>query len=342
MNVLVTGSDGYIGAVLCPMLIDQGHNVVGVDTGFYRQGLLYNTKLPLPHTLTADIRDITSDDLAECDAIVHLGELSNDPLGKNDPEITYNINHLGSVYLAEMAKKLGIKRFIYTSSCSVYGDGSGLEVCSEESAVNPLTAYAECKTRVERDVLPMATADFSPVFLRNATAFGASPRMRFDIVLNNLAGLAWTTRQIKMTSDGSPWRPLVHVADICRAIGMCLIAPKDAIHGQIFNVGSDAQNYQVRQIAEIVAEAFPGCITTFGASEGDDRSYKVSFTKITEHLPDFACEFAAQDGAAELAGIFKRIAMTEGDFTAAPFTRLKQLERLIKSGQLDRDLRWTF
>jgi nucleoside-diphosphate-sugar epimerase len=341
MNILVTGSDGYIGAVLCPKLMKAGNIVIGLDTGFYRQGLLFNTKLPYPCTISGDVRDANLKSVQGFDAIIHLAELSNDPLGQNDPEITWAINHRGSVRLAQLAKEAGVRRFIYTSSCSVYGAASGGEVMSETSPVNPQTAYAECKVAVERDIRELADKNFTPVFLRNATAFGASPRMRFDIVLNNLAGLAWTTKEIAMISDGSPWRPLVHVDDICEAIRLCLEAPIADIHNEVFNVGSDAQNYRVRQIAEIIAEVFPGCRTTFGDLRGDNRSYMVSFAKIKRHLPEFECKIAALDGARELFNIFSHIQMTPADFTNPPFTRLKQLERLLKTGQLDRDLRWT-
>jgi nucleoside-diphosphate-sugar epimerase len=340
MNILVTGSDGYIGAVLVPLLIEAGHRVVGLDAGFYRQGLLFNDNHPAPFTLTRDIRAVTEPDLQGFDAVVHLAELSNDPLGQNDPEITYAINHAGSVRLAEMAKRAGVKRFIYTSSCSVYGS-AGSSDKTEASEVNPLTAYAECKVRVERDLQALAGAGFCPVFLRNATAFGASPRMRFDIVLNNLAGLAWTTREIKMTSDGSPWRPLVHVRDICQAVMLSAAADRDAVFNEVFNVGSDDQNYRIREIAEIVADVFPGCSTTFGQQGGDNRSYRVAFGKIRRHLPAFDCRYKASDGARELHAVFKRIGMTAEEFNAAPFTRLKQLERLLKTKQLDRNLFWT-
>jgi nucleoside-diphosphate-sugar epimerase len=216
---------------------------------------------------------------------VHLAELSNDPLGQLSPHITYAINHQGSVALARLCKAAGVPRFVYTSSCSVYGIGGGSEYKTETSTPQPQTAYAECKVLVERDVSALADATFSPTFLRNATAYGPSPRMRFDLVLNNLAGLAWTTKRIHMTSDGTPWRPLVHVLDICEAIACTLEAPREAIHNEIFNVGKTSENYQVREIAEIVAEVFPGCDLVFGTSDGDNRSYRVSFDKIATHLP---------------------------------------------------------
>lgn len=340
MKVLVTGTDGYIGGLLAPLLIARGHDVVGVDTGYYRNGWLYNGQGQAPRTLVKDIRHISLEDLRGAEAVVHMAELSNDPIGQLAPHITHAINHAGSVRLAQLARQAGIERFVYTSSCSVYGVATEGDV-TEDSPVNPQTAYAECKTLVERDLLPMAGADFSPTFLRNATAFGASPRMRFDLVLNNLSGLAWTTRTIAMISDGSPWRPLVHVADICQAIACVLEAPREAVHGEILNVGDTAQNYRVREIAELVAEAIPGCDLTFGSQGADNRSYRVNFDKIRRHLPEFRCEWDAERGAAELADLFARIGLTRAEFESRGYTRLKQLEHLIATGQIDRDFYWT-
>ena len=340
MKVLVTGTDGYIGSLLAPLLIARGHDVVGVDTGYYRNGWLYNGQGQAPRTLVKDIRHISLEDLRGAEAVVHMAELSNDPIGQLAPHITHAINHAGSVRLAQLARQAGIERFVYTSSCSVYGVATEGDV-TEDSPVNPQTAYAECKTLVERDLLPMAGADFSPTFLRNATAFGASPRMRFDLVLNNLSGLAWTTRTIAMISDGSPWRPLVHVADICQAIACVLEAPREAVHGEILNVGDTAQNYRVREIAELVAEAIPGCDLTFGSQGADNRSYRVNFDKIRRHLPEFRCEWDAERGAAQLADLFARIGLTRAEFESRGYTRLKQLEHLIATGQIDRDFYWT-
>ena len=339
MKVLLTGADGYIGAVLGPILIENGHEVVGLDSGYYRSGWLYNDPRPRPLTITGDIRTIEPSLLRGFDAVIHLAELSNDPLGEHDPETTFEINHRGSVHLANAAREAGVPRFVYTSSCSVYGAGAN-SVRDEESEPNPQTAYAHCKVLVERDLKAMANGSFAPVFLRNATAFGASPRMRFDIVLNNLAGLAWTTGEIKMVSDGTPWRPLVHVEDICRAVLCCLDAPAEAISGQIFNVGSDEQNYRIRDIAEIVAEAFPGCTTSFGEPSGDNRSYQVSFRKIHEQLPGFRCDWNAARGARQLRTVFERIQMTPELFESPPFTRLKMLKRLLETGQIDEWFAW--
>lgn len=342
MRVLVTGTEGYIGAVVPGVLLERGHDVVGVDTGFHRAGSLYRNGTPVaPRTLLKDIRDLDEDDVEGFDAIVHMAELSNDPVGQLNPDITYDINHRGSVHLAELAKRRGIERFVYTSSCSVYGIAEQ-DTVDELSPTNPQTAYAVCKTMVERDVGAMADDGFSPVFLRNATAYGASPRMRFDIVLNNLSGLAWTAREIRMESDGSPWRPFVHIRDIAKSIACALEAPRDVVHGAVFNVGSSEANYQVRDIAEIVGSEFPGCTVTFAPGGGPDtRSYRVSFDKINDLLPGFSCDWDAKRGAAELHSVFSRIAMTEGDFAWRGFTRLKQIRYLLDTGQIDDRFFWT-
>lgn len=340
MQVLVTGTEGYLGSLLPPLLMESGHEVLGVDTGYYKVGWLYNGTTVTAKTLNKDIRHISTQDLQGVDAIVHMAELSNDPTGQLSPNITYDINHKGSVRLANLAKAAGISRFVYMSSCSVYGVATAGDV-TEESQVNPQTAYAECKTMVERDVQLLADDSFSPTFMRNATAFGASPRMRFDIVLNNLAGLAWTTKEIKMISDGTPWRPLVHALDICKAIACTLEAPRDIVHNQIFNVGDTANNYRVKEIAEIIADAFPGCKLSFGDSGSDNRSYRVSFEKINSILPGFKCDWQAVDGAKQLFYLFKQIDMTAETFLFRGFTRLQQLEYLIRTGQIDGDFFWT-
>ncbi len=339
MKILVTGTEGYLGCLLAPLLIEKGHEVIGVDTGYYKNGWLYNGTQATAKTLNKDIRHITLEDLQGVEAIVHMAELSNDPTGQLSPTITYDINHVGSVRLAKLAKQAGVRRFVYMSSCSVYGVATEGDV-TEESPVNPQTAYAECKTMVERDVKPLASDDFSPTFMRNATAFGASPRMRFDIVLNNLAGLAWTTKEIKMTSDGTPWRPLVHALDISKAIICALEAPRDIVHNQIFNVGHTANNYRVKQIAEFVAEAFPGCKLSFGDNASDNRSYRVSFAKINTVLPGFKCDWDARLGAKQLFDVFSQIDMSEEIFFSRGFTRLKQLEYLIRTQQIDKDFFW--
>ncbi|MBW4632555.1 MAG: SDR family oxidoreductase [Iphinoe sp. HA4291-MV1] len=340
MKILVTGTEGYLGSLLPPLFIERGHEVIGVDTGFYKVGWLYNGTQITAKTLNKDIRHITLEDVQGVDAIVHMAELSNDPTGQLAPHITYEINHKGSVRLAELAKKAGVRRFVYMSSCSVYGVATEGDV-TEESPVNPQTAYAECKTLVERDVKPLTDDNFSPTFMRNATAFGASPRMRFDIVLNNLAGLAWTTKEIKMTSDGTPWRPLVHALDICKAIVCTVEAPRDIVHNQIFNVGDTENNYRVKEVAEIIAEVFPGCKLSFGNQGADNRSYRVSFEKINTVLPGFKCDWNAQLGAQQLYDLFSQIDMTEDVFLHRGFTRLKQLEYLIRTQQIDKDFFWS-
>jgi nucleoside-diphosphate-sugar epimerase len=340
MRLLVTGVDGYIGAVLGPKLVARGFDVVGIDCGFYRDGWLYNDDRPRPLTLTKDVRRITANDVRGYDAVVHLAELSNDPLGELSGQVTYEINHIGSVTLARACKEAGVQRFVYTSSCSVYGAADEAGERDEQSAPNPQTAYAKCKVLVERDVGALADSHFSPVFLRNATAFGASPRMRFDIVLNNLAGFAWTAKEIKMTSDGTPWRPLVHVDDICQAIILALEAPREVVHNEIFNVGDDRQNYRIREIAAIVGQVFDGCAITFGQPSGDNRSYRTSFAKIRRHLPEFQCRWPAELGARQLHHVFSYINMTKEMFLFRGFTRLEQLKHLIATGQIDADFHW--
>ena len=340
MKVLVTGIDGYIGSVLGPRLLEQGLDVVGIDCGFYRDGWLYNDVGARPFTFTKDIRQIVPKDVEGFDAVIHLAELSNDPLGEFNERTTYAINHQGSVNLARACKQAGVPRFVYTSSCSVYGAAEDGGERTEQSPTNPQTAYARCKVLVERDVGDLADDSFSPVFLRNATAFGASPRMRFDIVLNNLAGFAWTAKQIKMASDGTPWRPLVHIEDICQAIALVLHAPREAVHNEIFNVGDDEQNYRVREIADIVARAFDDCSVTSGRPSGDNRSYRTSFYKIHRHLPQFQCRWSAECGARQLREVFERVGMTKEAFFFRGFTRLEQLKHLINTQQIDDDFCW--
>jgi nucleoside-diphosphate-sugar epimerase len=341
MRVLVTGTDGYIGIVLASFLLKRGYDVMGLDTGFYRDAWLYNKGVgTLPSVKNKDLRHMTADDVAGMDAVVHLAELSNDPLGQLSPHITYAINHQGSVALAQLCKAVGVPRFVYTSSCSVYGIGGGSEYKTETATPQPQTAYAECKVLVERDVSAMADATFSPTFLRNATAYGPSPRMRFDLMLNNLAGLAWTTKKIHMTSDGTPWRPLVHVLDICEAIACTLEAPREVVHNEIFNVGITSENYQVREVAEIVSEVFPGCDLVFGTNDGDNRSYRVSFDKIAAHLPGFQCRRDVTLGARELHAVFERIGMSRDIFESRAYTRLKQIQHLCATSQLDEHFFW--
>ena len=339
MRILVTGTEGYLGCLLAPELARRGHDVVGLDTGFFKSGWLYRGTDRTVLTLDKDVRSVQAEDLVGFDAIVHMAELSNDPLGDLLGDVTYDVNHKGTLRLATLAKSAGVQRFIHMSSCSVYGVADG--VVDESSPINPQTAYADCKALVERDVSALADDGFSPTFMRNATAFGASPRMRFDIVLNNLAGLAHTTGRISMTSDGTPWRPLVHAMDIGKAIRCALEAPRDVVHNEIFNVGSNEQNYQVREIAEQVAAAFPGCVTEFGPPGPDNRSYRVNFDKIHAQLPGFECDWNASRGAEQLARIFSSIDLDGETFTGRGHTRLKQLEYLLRTKQIDAELLWT-
>jgi nucleoside-diphosphate-sugar epimerase len=340
VRILLTGSDGYLGSLLAPELLRRGQDVVGLDIGFYKERALYRSGDSSPRTLVKDLRQIEPQELEGFDAIVHMAELSNDPAGQLAPHITYEINHQGSVRLAELARKAGVERFVYMSSCSVYGVSGG-DFVTEESPVNPQTAYGICKTLVERDVRALAAPRFAPTFLRNATAYGASPRMRFDVVLNNLAGLAWTTKEIRMTSDGTPWRPIVHGLDICQAIIAVLEAPPEAVTNQVYNVGGTEYNYRVKEIAEIVAEVFPGCAVEFGPPSADNRSYRVSFDKIRDDLPNFQCRWDARKGAQQLLDLFRRVDMTSETFEYRSFTRLKQLEYLIRTQQIDNNFYWT-
>ncbi len=341
MKILVTGTEGYIGSLLAPLLVKRGHEVTGFDSGFYKSGWLYNGSDLTSKTFNKDIRRVESEDMTGIDAIVHMAELSNDPTGELSPEITYDINHLGSVRLATLAKRLKIQRFVYTSSCSIYGVAVSDRV-NEESAVNPQTDYAKCKALVERDLSKLADDGFSPTFLRNATAYGPSPRMRFDIVLNNLAGYAWTENEIKVMSDGTPWRPLVHVLDICKAIICTLEAPREIVHNQVFNVGDSRSNYQVKDIAEIVAGVFTGSKLSLGNASADNRSYKVSFDKIEFGLPGFKTEWNIEEGAKQLRSIFNQIGLDKHTFNAPPYTRLKMLQYLLGTGQIDSRFYWTY
>lgn len=340
MKVLVTGTEGYLGALLVPQLLSRGHEVTGVDVGFYTDGHLYHAKGNQAKTLVKDIRHLNAEDLAGHDAVVHMAELSNDPTGELAPHITYEINHKGSVRLAQLAKEAGVRRFVYMSSCSVYGVAGGDAPVTEETPSNPQTAYAVCKTLCERDIAPLADSTFSPTYFRNSTAFGASPRQRFDLVVNNLSALAWTTKEIKMISDGTPWRPLVHGLDIGKAICCALAAPIDAIHNEVLNIGSNEQNYRVREVAEIIAKVFPGCTTSFGAQSADNRSYRVSFDKLAKHLPDFQCDWDVEKGARQFLELFQQIDFQKEDFEFRPYTRLKQLQYLIRTQQIDQDFFW--
>lgn len=339
-RILVTGASGYIGSVLMDELSSRGYGAVGLDTGFYDNETLFHDECDRPLLLKRDSRDLSVDDLRGYDVIMHLAELSNDPLCTFSARLTLDINYIGSASLAAKAKKAGVRRFIYASSCSIYGAVGGDEAVTERHAPDPQTIYARCKVMVEREVKALASPQFTPVFLRNATAFGISPSMRFDLVLNDLCGQAWTERRIALTSDGSPWRPLVHIRDICGAMIAAMEADAEAVSGECFNVGSDDQNYPVREIAETVAAEFPGCALSFGQNGSDNRSYRVSFAKIRERLPAFRCQWDVRRGAQELHQVFERIAMRKETFGSRSFTRLRRLSELVESGQVDETLRW--
>jgi nucleoside-diphosphate-sugar epimerase len=340
MRILVTGSEGYLGSILVQRLLSLGHHVTGADTGFYRDGHLYHEIEDLPDVINRDIRQLTVSDLDGFEAVVHTAELSNDPSGDLSPDVTHAINHHGSVRLAEIAREAGVRRFIYMSSCSVYGLADGDELVTEETEPNPQTAYALCKTLCERDIGHLARPGFSPVFFRNATAFGASPRQRFDLVLNNLCGLAWTTRRILLTSDGTPWRPLVHAQDIASAICHSLEVPAESLHGEVINIGSEHGNHRVSELAAIVARYLPGCTVRLGDQGSDNRSYRVAFDKLARLLPSFRCEWTVEQGVRQLFDLFHRIDLSTSDFSHRAFTRLAQLQHLIRTRQIDASFFW--
>ena len=340
MDVLITGADGYLGVPLADRLIALGHRVVGIDAGFHRSGWLFDSGARRPTMLTRDTRDLMIEDLVGFDALVHLAELSNDPVGELHQDVTYDINHRATVRLAKLAKRAGIARFVHMSSCSVYG-ASGRGTSTEDDATDPLTAYARCKVMVEHDVGQLADSTFAPTFLRNATAFGASPRQRFDLVINELAATAFVAREIRMASDGSPWRPFVHVKDIARAVACALDAPTEIVCGTIFNVGSAAGNHQVRDIAEMIATLVPGCELSFGEPGTDRRTYRADFSKIHDVLPGFECMWSVEDGLVELLDIFARIGLTRRAVESRGHSRIKQIKYLLATGQIDSQFRWT-
>lgn len=339
MRILVTGTEGYIGALLGPMLVRAGHDVVGIDACFYRTEPLFELDPDAPVTVRQDIREIDAEQLEGVDAVVHLAELSNDPLGQLAPTITYEVNHQGSVRLAQLCKDRGVPRFVYASSCSVYGVAEE-DLVDETSPLRPQTAYAECKQLVERDLSAMASDDFSPTFMRNATAYGASQRMRFDIVLNNLSGHAWTSGVVRLDSDGTPWRPLIHAEDICRGVVAALEAPREVVHNEVLNVGAPGANYRVREVAEVVARTFPGSELSLGDRGGDTRSYRVSFDKIRSVLPSFQPRWDIESGAKQLHDIFARIGLTRERFEGPDYTRLKRIQQLLESGAIDDAFYW--
>jgi nucleoside-diphosphate-sugar epimerase len=340
MKILLTGSRGYIGSVMAPFLVRAGHEVVGVDTDLYRRSSFGEWKDTI-ETRVKDVRSLEARDLAGFDAVIHLAALSNDPLGDLNPQLTYDINHLASVRLAALAKEAGVPRFAFASSCSNYGAAGDAPV-NEESELNPVTAYGESKVRVERDVIKLADDSFSPTFLRCATAYGVSPRLRFDIVLNNLVAWAFTSGKVMLKSDGSPWRPIVHIEDISRAFLAVLSVPRERVHAQAFNIGRNDQNYRIREIAEIVKETVPGCEIAFADDAGPDkRNYRADFSKVAGLLPEFQPQWDARKGAKQLHDAYRAIGLELSDFEGPRYRRIDQIKQLMAAGELGTDLRWS-
>ena len=339
MKVLVTGSHGYIGSVLCDELMRNGAEVIGLDTN------LYPSKEFLPWTgpakfLEIDIRDIEPRNLDDVDVVVHLAALSNDPLGELDPSLTSDINHTASIRLASLCRDRKIRRFIFSSSCSIYGASEDSAVLDETAPFAPVSAYARSKADTEHELLGLATKDFAPIILRNATAYGVSPKMRFDLVLNNLFAWGFTTGHIRIDSDGTPWRPLVHIRDICQAIVLSLEAPEEVIRSQFFNVGDDQENYRVHDIGRIVQRTLPEAkLQVTGIAGSDSRSYRVNFQKLHIVLPTFRKQWTAQRGAEELLEVLKRRGLTFEEFSSGAYANVEILRRSLTSGELASDLR---
>lgn len=341
MRVLVTGHNGYVGTVLVPMLLKSGHDVVGLDTNLYQAATFGDeAAADAVPAINKDVRDVTHADIDGFDAILHLAGLSNDPLGDLNPELTYEINHQASVRLAEIGKELGVERYIFSSSCSNYGAGVD-DWLTEESAFNPVTPYGRSKVMVEQDVAKLADDNFSPTFLRSSTAYGVSPRLRFDLVINNLTAWAYTTGLVYLKSDGTPWRPVVHIEDMALAFVAALNAPRELIHNEAFNVGRPEENYRIRELAEIVAEVVPNSRVEFaeGAS-ADKRNYRVDSSKIARTLPEFKPQWTARKGAQELYEAYQRVGLQLEEFEGPRYRRIDHIKMLMSEGRLDDRLRW--
>jgi nucleoside-diphosphate-sugar epimerase len=339
MKILVTGSQGYIGTILVQMLHKQGYEVVGLDSDLYRR-CTFTGSLPEIPVIKRDVRDVEKDDLAGFDGILHLAGLSNDPLGDYRPQLTEEINEKASIRLARLAKSVGIKRFIFASSCSNYGAG-GSDFLTEEAPFNPVTPYGISKVKVEAALTTLADENFSPTYLRASTAYGVSPRIRFDLVANNLTAWAFTTGRVYLKSDGTPWRPIVHIEDISRAYIAALEAPRESVHNQAFNVGTTTENYQIREIADMVKEVVPGCRIDYAPDAGPDkRCYRVDCNRIARVLHNFKPQWTARRGIEQLYGEYKRIGLTLEEFEGPKFMRIAHVKSLIKEGVLDETLRW--
>jgi nucleoside-diphosphate-sugar epimerase len=324
---------------MAPFIADAGHEVVGLDSDLFEQ-CTFGALLRQFPSIRKDLRDVERADLDGFDAVIHLAGLSNDPLGNLNPNLTYDINHHASVRLARLSKEAGVKRFLFSSSCSTYG-AAGDKILDETAEFNPVTPYGRSKVLVEQEVAPLAGPEFSPVYLRNATAYGVSPRLRFDLVLNNLTAWALTTGRVLIKSDGTPWRPIVHIEDISRAFLAALEAPRNLVHNQAFNVGRSEENYQIRDLAEIVKETVPGCTIEFADGAGPDkRCYRADFSRIMKTLPDFQPRWDARRGASELHEAYKKVGLKVEDFEGARYKRIDHIQRLLASGRLNADLRW--
>jgi nucleoside-diphosphate-sugar epimerase len=339
VRILVTGHDGYVGCLLAPLLRRAGHDVVGLDTGLYAGCALAGEPAPIP-VVARDIRDVAAVDLGGIDAVAHLAGISNDPLGDLNPEITYDVNHAGTVHLAREARAAGVGRFVFSSSCSNYG-AAGEELLDESAPFNPVTAYGHSKVLAEQDLAELADARFSPVFLRSGTAYGVSPRLRGDLVVNNLTGYAVATGEVLFKSDGSPWRPLVHVEDMARAFKAALETDRDAVHGEAFNVGSTDENYRVREVGELVERLVPGSRIVFGEGAGPDvRTYRVSCEKLAATLPDAAPRHTVAGGIVELRQAYLEHGLTREALEGPRFQRIRRVRELQDEGRLDERLRW--